>query len=71
MTFLVIYTLKVILIQIIQTISKVENYFYNNISKHKSILLNSLLTKINSIKLNSTKLNYSRRQTKHIRCQQG
>jgi hypothetical protein len=66
MTFLVIYTLKVILIQIIQITSNVENHFYINIFKHKSILFNSLLTKINYVKLNSTKINYSRRQTKHI-----
>jgi hypothetical protein len=37
-----------------------------NLSKHKSILLNSLLTKINSIKHNYVRINSSRRKTKHI-----
>jgi hypothetical protein len=52
--------------QITQTTSTIENHFYFNESKHKSILLNSLLNKINSIKLNSTKINYFHRITKHI-----
>jgi hypothetical protein len=43
-----------------------KNYFYFDVSKHKSILSNLLLNRINSLKLNSTKIDYFRRQTKHI-----
>jgi hypothetical protein len=60
---LVIMYLKVILIQIIQTTSNADNHFYINVSKHKSIMFNSVLTKINFIKFNSIKINFTRRQT--------
>jgi hypothetical protein len=62
---LVIMHLKAILIQIIQTTSNAENHFYINVSKHKSIMFNSLLIKINFLKLNSIKFNYFHRITKH------
>jgi hypothetical protein len=62
---LVIIHTKSILIQTIQTTQNIENHFYINISKHKSILVNSLL-KINSIELNSVKINSIHRQIKHI-----
>jgi hypothetical protein len=65
-SILVIIHLKSILIQTIQTTQNIENHFYINISKHKLILFNSLLTKINSIELNSVKINFIHRQTKHI-----
>jgi hypothetical protein len=55
--FVVIIDAKAILIQIIQTTSNFENHFYINISKHKLIPFNSLLTKLNSVKLNSSKIN--------------
>jgi hypothetical protein len=57
--------LKAILIQNIQTILNFENHFCITVSKHKSILFNPLLIKINYIKLNFVKINYTRRQTKH------
>jgi hypothetical protein len=63
---LVIMHQKVILIQFIQTTINNENHFYINVSKHKSILFDSLLTKINYVKLNSVKINSTWRRTKHI-----
>jgi hypothetical protein len=52
---------KAILIQIIQITSNFENHFYMNVPKHKSIMFNLLLIKINSVKLNSIC-----RRTKHL-----
>jgi len=65
MSNLVIILSKAILIQIIQTTWIGKNHFYVNISKHKSIKLNSLLVKIKSVKINSIKINYLHRRTKH------
>ena len=62
---LVIIHLKLILIQTIQTIYTDKNHFHINVSKHKSISLNSLLIRINSFKINSIKINFYDLGTKH------